>query len=81
MEHRRELHPDEEVDLFWLHYAFKELLGREIDTFTNSWNNHGVRTEHNLTPIQLIVGGLHMTETPQYFPTRHYPNMPVRFCS
>jgi len=77
MEHCHELNPDNETDLFCLHYTFKELLSNEIRLFTESWNNHGVRTERNLTPIQLFVGGLHMPGNSCNIPTDHFPDIEV----
>jgi hypothetical protein len=62
MEHEQELDPDSEVDLFCLPHTFKDVLSDELCLFVKSWNNHGLRTEHNRTPMQLFVGGLHVAE-------------------
>ena len=78
MERCGELDPDSECDLFCLHYTFKQLLTRELSTFTDSWNNHGVRTEHNLTPLQLFVGGLQMCTNPSEISTTQFPDLAVR---
>lgn len=45
-----------EVHLWALHYVYLPRLNRELQAFTDQWNNHGLRTEHHETPIQLFVG-------------------------
>ena len=59
MEDNRELDADNENDLFALHYVFANILKNEIMIFTDSWNNHGIRTEgtkhqHNFSLPTLI---------------------------
>ena len=44
--------------MFSLHYVFLPRLNRDLEVFRNQWNNHPLRTEHNLTPIQLYIQGI-----------------------
>ena len=34
-----------------LHYVFIPRLNRDVKTFRNQWNNHGLRTQEHLTPL------------------------------
>lgn len=52
------LDPSNILHLFCAHYVFLPRLQRDIDTFTNAWNDHSIRTEQNLTPNQLWEIGL-----------------------
>jgi len=63
LEAEQNLSADSEVDLFALHYVFMPLLRQEVEKFVESWNNHKLRTEHNLTPLQLFITGLPDTES------------------
>lgn len=47
------LEPDNEVHLYALHWTFIPLIQKHLDSFKDGWNNHGLRTEHNQTPLQL----------------------------
>lgn len=38
---------------FSAHYVFLARLTSDLHTFINSWNNHPLHTEQNLTPNQL----------------------------
>ncbi|XP_039524935.1 uncharacterized protein LOC120477412 [Pimephales promelas] len=39
--------------LFSCHYVFLPRIQASLDVFSEGWDNHPLRTEHNLTPIQL----------------------------
>lgn len=41
------------VDLFCLQYVFLPRIQRKLDLFTESWNNHSLRTARGKTPNQL----------------------------
>jgi hypothetical protein len=56
MEHQRTLDIDNSVHMWALHYIFVPRLNRELQLFRDQWNNHGLRTEHHETPLQLFVG-------------------------
>lgn len=40
--------------MFVLHYLFKDRINESLLQFKNSWNNHGVSTENNKSPLQLM---------------------------
>lgn len=46
-----------EVDIFCLHHIYLPRINSVIRDFTESWNNHPISTEHNLTPNQLYIRG------------------------
>ena len=49
-----------------LHLAFAPVIQRQLDIFRHGWANHSLRTEHNRTPQQLWILGLHaMTNVDQ----------------
>lgn len=64
MEQSHELDPDSEIDMFCLHYVFMPMLKEEMKQFSLSWNRHGLRTESNLTPLQLFIGGSIISQQP-----------------
>ncbi len=52
------LDPSNTIHLFCAHYVFLPRLQRDLDTFTDAWNDHSIRTEQNLSPNQLWEIGL-----------------------
>ena len=46
-----------EVDLFCLHYVYKPRINSTLRSFVESWNNHSMSSEGNLTPTQLYIQG------------------------
>ena len=56
LEARGSLDIDNETHMWALHYVFLPHLNRELQQFRNQWNNHGVRTLHHETPLQVFVG-------------------------
>ena len=52
------LDPQNEVDLFALHFVFLEEIQQELDQFKDSWNHHRMRTCQNRTPTQQWILGL-----------------------
>ena len=51
------LDPLNEVDVFCLHNIFLPRINQCLSEFQESWNHHTISTEHNMTPMQLFVGG------------------------
>ena len=49
----------DDLDIYALHLTFLPLIQRQFDLFRNGWANHSIRTEHNRTPKQLWLMGLH----------------------
>ena len=46
-----------EIDLYCLHFVYLPRIESALDAFVDSWNNHSLSTEHNLTPNQLFIRG------------------------
>ena len=40
--------------MFILHYLFKDRINESLLQFKRSWNNHGISTENNKSPLQLM---------------------------
>ncbi|XP_041823363.1 uncharacterized protein LOC121629368 isoform X1 [Melanotaenia boesemani] len=47
------LNPGEEIDLFALHRCFLHHIQHHLQAFKEAWNQHGLRTENNCSPLQL----------------------------
>lgn len=47
------LNPLNDLHLFALHYVFIPRINRALDEFTRQYNHHPIRTEQNMTPVQL----------------------------
>ena len=41
--------------MFALHYVLLSRINRALDEFVRQYNNHPLRTEHNMTPLQLYM--------------------------
>ena len=52
------LTPDNDVDLFCLHFVYTPLINKALETFKRSWNNHKLSSEANATPQQLYIRGM-----------------------
>ncbi|PKY29479.1 hypothetical protein RhiirB3_340971 [Rhizophagus irregularis] len=46
------------VCLFCLHYIFLPRINQSLKEWKNTWNNHKISTEGNLSPIQLYTQGM-----------------------
>ena len=49
------LDPLNDTDLFCLHYTFIPRINQTLKHFVDSWNNHALSTESNLSPTQLFT--------------------------
>jgi len=49
----------EAIHRWSLHYVFLPRIQRALDTFRDAWNNHRLRTERGMTPLQLFIEGVH----------------------
>ena len=49
---------DNELHLFCLHFIFLPRIDRHLELFREGYDNHPLRTESNMTPIQLWLYGL-----------------------
>ena len=52
------LDPLNETDLYCLHYTFLPRINKCINEFKESWNNHALSSEGNMSPYQLYTEGL-----------------------
>ena len=52
------LDPDNDFDIFCLHYVFVPRINRALTYWKNAWVKHPIRSEHNLSPEQLWAFGL-----------------------
>lgn len=53
------LNMDDIRDLYALHFVFIPIIQRHLELFQQGWAHHSLRTEHNKTPQQLWIVGLH----------------------
>jgi len=49
---------ENERDLYCLHYVYQPHINRTLDAFTESWNEHGMRTESGRSPSQIWREGM-----------------------
>lgn len=49
------LHPDNESDMYALHYVFLPQINVSLAAFQIAWNNHSLSTENNMSPLQLYT--------------------------
>jgi hypothetical protein len=52
------LDPNNEVDLFSLHFVFLPRIRHHLHIFQNSYSHHRMRTESNMSPLQLWIAGM-----------------------
>jgi hypothetical protein len=57
MEQNCHLSCENEVDLFCLHSVFLPRINDALNNFIESWNNHPISSEHNMSPNQLFIKG------------------------
>ena len=50
-----------ETDMFCLHFVFLPQIKKTVREFAEAHNNHAIRTEGNLTPLQLLHMNSHLT--------------------
>ena len=55
------LDPDSEVHLWCLHYIYLPIINRNLTNWRNAWSHHPLRTEKNLSPMQMWIQGIHLT--------------------
>ena len=55
LENNNILDPLNDTDLFCLHYTFIPRINQTLKHFVDSWNNHALSTESNLSPTQLFT--------------------------
>ena len=55
LEDQRYLSTTDESQMWALQFVFLPRIDRDLQRFVQQWNNHGLRTEHHLSPLQLFV--------------------------
>lgn len=55
MEYHNILNPVDTEHLFSLQYVFLPRINKALQEFMDTWNNHGVRTEHGKSPNQIFT--------------------------
>lgn len=58
MEDNNMLNPDSEQDLFCLHYIYLPRIQHHLNLFREGYAHHRLRTENNMSPLQLWISGL-----------------------
>lgn len=49
--------PDNDADIFCLHYIYIPRINKSLSSFMEAWNNHPLSSERNRSPVQLYLGG------------------------
>ena len=49
---------DNELHLFCLHAIYQPIISRKLETFTNAWLTHKMRTASNKSPLQQFIMGM-----------------------
>ena len=62
LESEHDLNPSDDVHLYALHFVYLPRISRSLTEFTESWNNHPIRTSKNQTPLQLWSMGFYESE-------------------
>lgn len=52
------LDPNDDTDLFCLHYVYLPRINNQLQAFREAYCHHKLRTEHNATPLQLWTRGM-----------------------
>jgi hypothetical protein len=55
MEENGHLDPSSNTDLLCLQLLYLPKINGALEEFTNGWNQHGLRTEHNWSPTQIFL--------------------------
>ncbi len=55
-----------DAQLWALHYVFLPRVQRNLDTFIQQWNSHGLTSEHGNSPYQLFTSGILESHGSQY---------------
>lgn len=69
LEDRNCLDPLNETDIYCLHYIYIPRINWTLEQFTESWNNHSLSSENNLTPNQLFIRGAIQQNLTLYHPS------------
>ena len=53
------LHPDDEIEMFCLHFVYQRGINEHLQQFVEGWNCHKLSSVGNFTPNQLWIMGIH----------------------
>ena len=59
LEHENLFDISNEVDIFCLHYVYIPRINSHLIQFIQGWGHHPLSSEHNQSPNQLWISGLH----------------------
>ena len=59
------LNPENDADIFSLHYIFIPRINELINSYKMAWNNHKLSTENNFSPLQLFTAYSHHDDDDQ----------------
>ena len=62
LEEKGLLSPNNEIDLFSLHYVFMPRINNHLKVFSQAYNWHRLRTKGNHSPMQLWLQGMLTTD-------------------
>ncbi|WRT69159.1 uncharacterized protein IL334_006143 [Kwoniella shivajii] len=62
---------DDPLEMWALHFVYIPTLRKALEFFVERWNNHGISTEKNSTPVQLWHRNLRAAEKIQLSPIQH----------
>ena len=68
LEEENYLDPLNETDMYCLHFIFIPRINSTLESFVQSWNNHALSTENNLTPNHLFIKGAIQQNMTPFFP-------------
>ena len=58
LEDQNILDPDNDLYIFVLHHLAHPLMRNTADKWLKGWNEHGISTERNMTPVAMWITGL-----------------------
>ena len=60
LENQNLLDPENDTDIFCLHYVFMPRINQTIEEFRQAHNHHSISTEGNRSPVQLFYSNQHL---------------------
>ena len=72
LDERELLDPNDEIDLYALHYIYIPRLNNTIDQFVMQWNNHPLSREGGYSPLQKWTEGFYQYAQSDYMTVREF---------
>jgi hypothetical protein len=60
------LDPDDEINMYALHFIYLPRINMALDHFVSQWNNHPLSSEGNRTPLQKWTEGFYQVTNSDY---------------